>query len=74
LKGNFQADFSRFFVDFGTTLGANIDPESEKKGTNNKTDFSSTLDGRRSAIEPWTWSAEAPLGASQHVPDKSKKQ
>ncbi len=42
-KGNFEADFLRILIDFGTTLGAKIDPESEKKGIKNKTEFQSKL-------------------------------
>ena len=38
-KGNFKADFQRIFNDFGSVLGATIDPKSMKKGIKNKTDF-----------------------------------
>ena len=37
-KGNFEADFQRIFVDFGSILESRMDPKSKKK-IKNKTDF-----------------------------------
>ena len=50
-KGNFEADFQRIFVDFGSILESRMDPKSKKR-IKNKTDFKTNAQERMTISGP----------------------